>query len=64
MRNLVLFISLIILLSGSATSFEGGFGTSEEPYQINDCQQLQDINTNLKANYTLIKDIDCSSSKT
>lgn len=41
-------------------SFAGGSGTSSDPYQIETCQQLQDMNTDLSASYELIGDVDCS----
>ncbi len=40
--------------------FAGGTGTAEDPYQIEDCQQLQNMSTELDADYVLIGDIDCS----
>ncbi|MGA1866571.1 MAG: GLUG motif-containing protein [Thermoplasmatota archaeon] len=42
-------------------AFSGGDGTSSNPYQISNITQLQDMKTDLEANYTLINDIDASS---
>jgi hypothetical protein len=39
-------------------------GTSEHPWIINDCQELQDMNLNLDGNYQLNNDIDCSLTRT
>ena len=40
--------------------FAGGDGTVENPYQIANVTQLQDINHDIIANYTLVNDIDAS----
>ena len=48
----------------NSSPFAGGDGTSGSPYQISACQQLQDMNTNLSANYILNNDIDCSATRT
>jgi hypothetical protein len=45
------------------TPFSGGSGTSSDPYEISTCQELQDMNTDLSANYELVNDIDCSDTK-
>jgi hypothetical protein len=45
-----------------SNSGEEGAGTSENPYQIESCQQLQNMNTDLDAYYVLIDDIDCAES--
>lgn len=37
-----------------------GDGSSSNPYQITNCQELQQIHVNLNANYKLMNDIDCS----
>lgn len=50
----------LLILLGSTAGFEGGTGTSSDPYQISTCQQLQDMNNDLDAYYELIEDIDCS----
>lgn len=41
-------------------SFAGGSGTSSDPYQIETCQQLQDMSSDLSASYELISNVDCS----
>ncbi len=44
-----------------SSPFAGGDGLSASTaYQITTCQQLQDMNTNLSANYILNNNIDCS----
>jgi hypothetical protein len=55
--------SLVISDSGTTSieiisSFAGGTGTEEDPYQISTVQHLQDINLDLSANYVLVNDID------
>jgi hypothetical protein len=40
-----------------------GLGTFENPLRVYDCQELQNMNQNLTANYALERDIDCSSTK-
>ena len=40
--------------------FAGGSGTSDDPYQIATCRQLQNINEDLSAHYILNSNIDCS----
>ena len=55
-------ISLAILLFSvtfSAVAMEGS-GTLQDPYQINNCGDLQYMNQKLSANYVLANDIDCS----
>lgn len=41
-------------------SFAGGSGTSSDPYEIENCSQLNETRTDLDASYELISDIDCS----
>ncbi len=40
-----------------------GEGSLENPYEISNCQELQNIQTDLNSNYKLINDIDCSDSR-
>jgi len=40
--------------------FAGGNGTENDPYRISNVTQLQDMNLDLSANYTLVNDIDAS----
>ena len=44
----------------SSVTFEGGTGTSEDPYQIATAEQLDAIRNNLGASYVLVNDIDLS----
>ena len=44
----------------SSVTFEGGTGTSEDPYQIATAEQLDAIRNNLSASYVLVNDIDLS----
>ena len=39
--------------------FAGGNGSLANPYQISDCNQMQNMNLYLDANYVLINDINC-----
>ncbi|WP_276273568.1 hypothetical protein [Haloarcula litorea] len=45
-------------------SFAGGSGTSSDPYEIETCQQLENIDANKTATYELVSDIDCTGSDT
>ena len=48
-------------ITGSVeASFVGGNGTAENPYQISNVSQLQNMSADLRAHYTLINDIDAS----
>lgn len=40
--------------------FDGGDGSSGDPYQISTCQQLQDMNLTIDLYYKLNQDVDCS----
>jgi len=54
----VLFFSMFA--TGVSAFTGGGDGSSGNPYQITNCVELQEMNTNLNAYYILINDIDCS----
>lgn len=59
------FLMLLILTGMTALSvaqFAGGEGTEEDPYQISNLNQLQNINNELDAYYELVDDIDGSDS--
>ena len=56
----IFFLILILSLNIGAT-YEAGKGTKSNPFQIETCDQLQDISKNLTAHYILIKNISCSS---
>ncbi|KGK97689.1 hypothetical protein LI82_07855 [Methanococcoides methylutens] len=51
---------MMISSPASAATFAGGDGTVADPYQISTVEQLQDMSTDLSANYILINDIDAS----
>ncbi|MCA9459244.1 MAG: hypothetical protein KC550_01715 [Nanoarchaeota archaeon] len=51
---LILTSSIILIYS-----FVGGDGSSINPYQIENCSQLQNISSNLTAHYILNNNIDC-----
>lgn len=55
---------LLLFSTFGASTFAGGSGTSSDPYQIDNCTQLQNMNTNLTASYELISNIDCSGTNT
>ncbi len=60
--NLKIFLLMLFCLSLLATvalSF-GGDGSSSNPYQITNCNQLQNMSTDLTANYELISNVNCS----
>lgn len=51
--------------SESAYAFTGyGAGTGESPYLITNCEELQEINDDVDAEYMLVQDIDCSDTAT
>lgn len=59
------FIAIIASIIGlflivSSISAYDGSGTPGDPYQITDCIELQDMNSDLAAHYILMNDIDCS----
>lgn len=56
-------VSLVILFGNPISGFEGGDGSSENPYQIGSCEGLQSIEENKSQNYELVQDIDCSNSE-
>ncbi|MCG8697420.1 MAG: T9SS type A sorting domain-containing protein, partial [Bacteroidales bacterium] len=45
------------------TDFEGGDGTKENPYQVSNVYQLQNMNNDKDAHYQIINDIDASETK-
>jgi len=60
---IVVFLAIFVssaLASETVNAFAGGDGSSGSPYQITNCLELQDMNTNLAASYVLVNDIDCS----
>ncbi len=48
----------------SVQTFGGGNGSSESPFEIYNCYQLQDMNNNLTLDFVLMQDIDCSDTLT
>ena len=59
--NLLLRFFLCVFTLGFVNAFSGlGLGTLEDPYQITNCNQLQEMNLDLAANYILMNNIDCS----
>ena len=65
MRKLILSIFIAMLcLNINLAAFSGeGFGTEEDPYQITNVQQLQEMKDGLKAHYILMNDIDGSETR-
>lgn len=58
---LAVLLALVLLTSASAeTTFEGGSGTAEDPWQIATAEQLNRVREDLTAHYILIADIDLS----
>lgn len=47
-----------------SSRFAGGNGTRENPYQISNVTELQNMSADLNAHYVLINDIDASATKT
>jgi hypothetical protein len=65
MKKLIIY-SLFILITGSYTllSFSGnGSGTEDDPYQITNVNQLQEMQDELDAHYILMNDIDASETR-
>ena len=59
-----IYILMIILVQGAALSFSGnGSGTEEDPYQITNVHQLQEMENNHTAYYTLMNNIDASETR-
>jgi len=59
-RGIILILSLLLTLP-CITAFSGiGSGTIEDPYQITNCEELQEVNSDTSTNYILNNDIDCS----
>ena len=65
MQKIFILISIIFLITFStALSFSGnGSGTEEDPYQITNVHQLQEMNDDLDAHYILMNDIDASETR-
>ncbi len=53
-------ISSVMATSDNKSLFAGGTGTIEDPFQISDAEQFNNIRHNLSANYILVSDIDLS----
>jgi len=45
---------------GHGVMFAGGAGTPEDPYEISNCTELQNMKDHLSASYALKQNIDCS----
>jgi hypothetical protein len=59
--NLVLFTLLVALAIPGVFAFSGGgSGTSGDPYEIDTCSELQEMNDAKTAYYELIGNVDCS----
>jgi hypothetical protein len=59
-RLISLLFLLLSLLFVSVFAFSGGDGSVDNPFNISTCAQLQNMSSNLNANYQLVSDIDCS----
>jgi hypothetical protein len=58
-------ILLLVIFPLNALAFSGdGSGTSGDPYQISNCNELQEMKDDLSADYILVNDIDCAASNT
>lgn len=62
LNYLYLLLSLgLLLIPVKAAAFSGqGAGTNGSPYLIETCDELQEMNGDLTADYQLVSDIDCS----
>jgi hypothetical protein len=64
MRKLTILLIFGLALPGGVYSFSGnGSGTEEDPYQITNVHQLQEMNDDLDAHYILMNDIDASETR-
>ncbi len=54
------FLCILLMVTPAAAFSGGGSGTEGSPYQITNVSQLQEMNDDLSANYTLMNDIDAS----
>jgi hypothetical protein len=58
---MLVFALVLAAFPGMASAFSGtGAGTIGDPFQITNCTQLQEMNDDLAASYSLMNDIDCS----
>lgn len=63
-KVLPLFFFLIICCN-LLSAFSGhGLGTSNDPYEITNCYELQEVNNSLSSYYRVVNDIDCSVTST
>ena len=59
-RKIILYLLAIILFLPIVSAFAGGDGSIGNPFQISNCQELQNTTNNTNASYILINDIDCN----
>ncbi|MCA9459665.1 MAG: hypothetical protein KC550_03910 [Nanoarchaeota archaeon] len=59
LRSLFIILIYIIGINFSVYSFVGGDGSIANPYQISNCTHLQNMSSNLGANYSLNGNVDC-----
>src|SRR3712207_6630452 len=58
MKNLLLLSAAFCFSLGASAQFAGGAGTSNDPYQIENAEQLQAVNDFLTSHFILTEDID------
>lgn len=59
--TILMTITAIIILTTTTYAFTGtGSGTSGSPYEITICNQLQEVQNDLTANYKIMNTIDCT----
>ncbi|MCA9460177.1 MAG: hypothetical protein KC589_00055 [Nanoarchaeota archaeon] len=58
-RFLLSIFLLLLFFSALIYSFAGGDGSGGNPYQIENCTQLQNVSSNLTAHYILNNNINC-----
>lgn len=59
--GILLTVPVLIYIGFSADAYSGnGQGTSDNPYQISNCNQLQEVKDNNSAYYILVSDVDCT----
>ncbi|MCK5742099.1 MAG: hypothetical protein KAH48_07770, partial [Chlorobi bacterium] len=64
MKQLLTIIFLVLFASSNLCSFSGkGSGTTDDPYQITNVEELQEMNNWLDAHYILMNDIDATKTK-
>ncbi len=63
-NNYLLLLSAGMILSTGSAHAQLGSGTSNDPYQITNCDELQKMETKLTSYWILMNDVDCAQTQT